>query len=126
LLLLIGGAALIIYAVATGEVRVALFFFIIPTLYGNTLLGALAILLFVFGLVLLFLSFVRPIEETLSSDQVVSEKRRDVATAKKDFGGVLLIGPIPIVFGSGRRAMLYVLIVMVVIIMSLAILLLFL
>jgi uncharacterized protein (TIGR00304 family) len=96
--LIVAGAALLVLAIVQGDAEVALVV-IIPVIYGTGLLPALAILLVFAGIVALFMSFVptaspereRPHEENM-------DRKED-----KKFGGVVLIGPIPIVFGSWKK-----------------------
>ena len=50
----------------------------------------------------------------------ISDERNHPQTAPKtEFGGVVLIGPIPIIFGSSKRAAMYVIIVAIVILVLL-------
>lgn len=90
--LLIAGVALAAAAVATGEADLALLI-ILPVIYGGGALLALSILLLLGAFVLLFLSF--PAEERDREARTEGSGRTE-----RRAGGVILIGPIPIIFGS--------------------------
>jgi uncharacterized membrane protein len=101
---LVAGAALVVDAVATGHASLALLL-IIPVITG----GSLGFLLGVLGLFLgiLTLPFVFADEE----DEPGPESSPSASTSggspapSHEGGGVVLIGPIPLFFGSwGRRA----------------------
>ncbi len=85
------GVLLLAWAVLQGAVSFALVL-IVPVLYGTSPLMAVSMLMVFAGLVLVFMSFFRPAERTgpVASPEGV----------KKEWGGVILIGPIPIVIGS--------------------------
>lgn len=98
-------AALVLIAasVLLGEARVALLLFI-PVIYGGGVLLALGILLFLAGFLLLF--FIPFYEQD--------------TRVEKSYGGVVFIGPIPIVFGSDTditRNMLYLGLVLAIILL---------
>ncbi|MDW5561597.1 MAG: DUF131 domain-containing protein [Methanomassiliicoccus sp.] len=85
------GIVVLAWAAAAGQVSVALVL-IVPVLYGTGPLVAFAALAVFAGMVLLSLSlFGRP----GGRDAGITS-----ATGKREWGGVVLIGPIPIVFGS--------------------------
>jgi uncharacterized protein (TIGR00304 family) len=95
LYLLLVGILLLALAIASGEAKVALVL-IIPIIYGSGALAAGGILLIFAGIVLMSLSyftFAAPAEEPSDAHH---------EPTKKEYGGVILIGPIPIVFGSAR------------------------
>jgi len=96
LALLIGGIAALAWALLSGEAEIALVL-IFPVIYGAGGIAALGILMLFAGLVLLSLSlsFAASREESAGQRCAGPEERRE-------FGGVVLIGPIPIVFGSAR------------------------
>ncbi|MFO8110014.1 MAG: DUF131 domain-containing protein [Thermoplasmata archaeon] len=90
------GIILVVTALLQGEASVALLLFI-PILYGGGWLLGLGILLIMSSIVLWF--FMLSQEETRS------------AKGESKYGGVVFIGPVPIVFGSDTkvtRIMLYV------------------
>ena len=89
--LLLLAIALLAWAVLDGQVSFALEF-IIPVLYGTGPLLAVAVLMAFAGMMLVFLSVLGP--------GVRTETSAGSEGAKKEWGGVILIGPIPIVIGS--------------------------
>ena len=102
-LLMITGLVLIALALVTGEAKVALVLFI-PVIYGGGILLLLGILLLFLGI---FARFFLPMthEET---------------TLEKNYGGVVFIGPIPMVFGSDAkitRTMMYIGLVIAIILL---------
>lgn len=119
--MILAGAAILSYAIITGEMRLALALFFIPVIYGSSWLGGLAIGLIVLGILLWMAdAFLRG-----SSQQASESRQRPAAEAgsgpsiRKEFGGVVLIGPIPIVFGSSHRAALYAVVTAVVVLIFL-------
>lgn len=90
------GAMALIAAVATGEAKFALVV-IVPVIYGSGALVGGAILAIFAGVFLLFLSFG-------SHDPAVEGKPNESSSrTKNEWGGVILIGPVPIVFGSAGQ-----------------------
>ncbi len=119
LLLLLGGG-LFVYGLLTGEVRFALLL-IFPVFYGSGVISGLAFTLIFLGFVLLFLepflshktSFdTKSPPITYSSEKNIPQiyREKEVKTEKK-YGGLILIGPIPIVFGSDRDTVLVVVLI---------------
>jgi uncharacterized protein (TIGR00304 family) len=100
LLLVLVGAVGVIYCVLVGEIQVGLLFFVLPYLYGGTALGALSILAVVAGVVLLFVDRVRrSVPEARESPMQGAAPTRP----KSEWGGVIIVGPVPIIFGSAPR-----------------------
>lgn len=115
--LVVSGAALTVLGVATGEIQVGLLLFFIPYLYGSSWMGGLAILLLFAGLVVLILGgFNASAQE---ADDAFRRTERGMTKGKKEFGGVVLIGPVPIVFGSSNRAALWALMIAAAVVMLL-------
>jgi uncharacterized protein (TIGR00304 family) len=123
--------ALIGLAVQSGEAEVGIFL-IFPFIVGGGVLMGLGMLFVIIGLVLLVLGMVRrltlvPMDEMFEDDapRKASSRRRtrgDQPVKAKGVlggmkgGGVVFIGPIPIVFGSGvkvTKGMLWLAIVLV-------------
>jgi len=106
----LGGIACIAAAVATGQAEVDLVV-IFPVFSGSSglfLLGiGLIVLSFVAGFAVLALS------QGESAAGVVSDDRPQQQTVKKktQFGGVVLIGPVPIAFGSDKKMALAMLVI---------------
>jgi uncharacterized protein (TIGR00304 family) len=97
--LIVAGAVLLGLAILNGDVTVALIV-IIPVIYGVGPLAVLAVLMLFAGITTLLLSAASlEREEDGSNAEEVSDDR---PSTKREFGGVILIGPIPIVFGSAR------------------------
>lgn len=101
--LFVGGMCAIFASVATGEADVS-FFLIIPVFSGSSLLfllgTGLILLSFVVGFVLLAAG-----QEAIDSKVGTGLPQAPAARVdrKTSFGGVVLLGPIPIAFGSDRR-----------------------
>ncbi|MCX6652623.1 MAG: DUF131 domain-containing protein [Methanomassiliicoccales archaeon] len=110
-------------AVLLGEVKVGLLLFIIPYLYGDSLLGAMAILSMVAGVFLLMadaLTF--PLSQHSDEENAASSSSAtDRRTRRRggEYGGVLLIGPIPIAFGSSGRAVIVAMAIMAIVLIVL-------
>jgi len=113
----LGGLVLIAYAVATGEAEVSLFL-IFPVFSGSSglfLLGTLLMVMsFIVGFAMLAMGQVE-----LQAAQALSWKTDEPQTRaeapKKEFGGVVLIGPLPIAFGSSRAMALFMLVLGIVV-----------
>ena len=107
LALLIAGVALIAASVATGQGQVYLLLFI-PVYVGTSALGMLGILVVFLGVFLASLGSAWrglpaptvPASESVSPDSV-APPATTVPLAR--YGGVIMLGPIPIVFGSDAR-----------------------
>ena len=118
-MLFIGGMCLIAASVATGEAGLSLVV-VIPVISGSGGAFLLGMLLVVSGLVLGFILIA--MRETEWADQHeparADENGLHHATRKKRgvrYGGVVLIGPIPIAFGSDRRIAITMLVVGIII-----------
>lgn len=96
---LLSGAALMAYAVATGAARVG-FFLIVPFVSGTGLLP-LAAMALVFAAFVLF-AFGSAKDAAHAPPLDAREHGMGEAPRGRS-GGVLLLGPIPIVWGSDRR-----------------------
>jgi len=113
LALLLLGAVLTAYAVKIGQASMYMVLFI-PVIRIRGLIGAIGALMIFAGFILLhFLSFQGyvPSRETLKKRQRGYGQTNQRLRTSGGFGGVLLIGPIPIIFGAGKRGMLVPLIV---------------
>jgi uncharacterized membrane protein len=98
---LLAGAILLAEAVATGGARVYLFL-VIPVFTGTTLAFGLSAVLLVLGVFLIPLAFVRE-EAAETAAPNPSAPAPSAPPADRGSGGVILVGPIPIFFGSWRR-----------------------
>jgi uncharacterized protein (TIGR00304 family) len=120
-LLMAGGALLLLWALATGQASIALVV-IIPIIYGTGPLVALSVMLVFAGIVLLFMSSVVPTPRDDGPGESSSDQAEDRAQVKREWGGVVLIGPVPIVFGSAgalrdRRVLLALSVMSLIILM---------
>jgi uncharacterized protein (TIGR00304 family) len=97
--LFLAGVFTIGYAVATGEAEVSLVI-IFPVFSGSSGLFLLGILLLVASFFVGFalLAFAQPSEQEAQGTNPVKEPSR----TRSSYGGVVLIGPIPIAFGSDK------------------------
>ena len=121
-ILILAGAALTIFGIATGEMQLALIIFV-PIIIGSSVLGILAIGAIIAGVFAgiadLFLSGAADEPR----DAIPIDGNSPQARPKGEFGGVVLIGPIPIIFGSSKKAatyaMLLALVVLILFVMGL-------
>jgi len=91
LLCLLSALGLFGYAASTGEASVGIFF-IVPYIVGSGLASFLGMLFIMAALILFMLSFSVPPYQSNNAGQI--------SHRKSGFGGVILIGPVPIIFGS--------------------------
>jgi len=112
--MILAGVALLIYGVAMGEMRVALVL-IVPVVFGSSIIGILAIGLIFAGV---FISIADPVlgASIQRSQDTPSDEERSSQTKKNtEFGGVVLIGPIPIMFGSSKKMTIFAVIIAVIV-----------
>jgi uncharacterized protein (TIGR00304 family) len=116
---------LILAAIIIGELKVAIFI-VFPVLYGMGLMAAAAILLLFVGIIMLFASAAppNPYGKEEGTTNAEPDPYDDREGKKTKFGGVVLIGPIPIIFGTDRRTALLAMVIMAIVLMALALLLL--
>jgi len=126
-LMLGGGLALLITSIVRGKSSFGLFI-VFPWVSTSDPLGMLGVLLMVGGFISLMItiSLARFTFELGNLDMVLGEgypKRSGKREASgSSVGGVILLGPIPIVFGSNRkvgRGMIYVMLIVTVIMVAL-------
>lgn len=127
LAVLAAGIAMIVAAVAAGEADVSLLL-IFPVISGSGWLFAagtlLVILSFVLGLILLARGYEGP--EIGPETMLTGTMAREPTQKQTKYGGVVLIGPIPIAFGSDKKTatlMLVIGVVLAVVLLGLLILL---
>jgi uncharacterized membrane protein len=96
LALLAGGIGLLAYAVARGDASVALFL-VIPVVYGASFEFFLGVVLLFLGLVTLPWALGYTVERAEPPD---ASPRK--GTPPSEVGGLILLGPLPIFFGSWR------------------------
>ncbi len=121
ILLFFGGIALFIVSAVRGEGGMALFF-IFPIFYSTGPLGALGMLLIFASIFLFFIAPFTYNEEKISKiNENEMPRKENQIRSEKHYGGVILIGPIPIVFGSDKNQALNAVIFAIIILMLLAI-----
>lgn len=114
--LFVAGLSCIVAAVLSGEAEVSLFL-IFPVFSGSSGLFLLGMVLIVFSFVVGFL-FLMMGQMELASEMVYPESTRRAADLERDrpkYGGVVLLGPVPIAFGSDRSIALAMLVVGIVV-----------
>ena len=97
-LLLVTGAALVGYSVATGQAQFYLFL-IVPVVTGHSIALALGVVALVVGLLLIPWSFAGPAEEP---EPIAGSSMPSAGASTGGSGGVVLVGPIPFFWGSWR------------------------
>ena len=101
------GIALLAYAVSSGEATAYIFLFI-PVFQGSSLSAFAGTMLLFAGIFLFFISMATPLEygpvkpsphaQPQNAGQPVSPP-----PPSKKFGGVVFLGPFPIIFGSDKK-----------------------
>lgn len=110
----LGGIASVAAAVATGEADVSLVL-IFPVFSGSGPLFLLGVLLIVASFIAGFVLLTREQVDELSSNAPQNEPVLDTPQNRKtQFGGVVLIGPVPIAFGSDKKTALIMLVIGIV------------
>ena len=114
LLMLTGGIALLGWAVSAGEAEFHLFI-IFPVVTGSGPIFAAGALLFMIGIIVTFLGLSMRAAEGMAEEygdappQPAAQPGQTPRVGARpaqggpQFGGVVFIGPIPIVFGKGQR-----------------------
>lgn len=110
----LAGVAAIAFAVATGEADVSLII-IFPVFSGSSLLFLVGTLLlissFISGFALMATEYGEPLDK---ADIAPKKTGNGSRKSRTEFGGVVLVGPIPIAFGSDKRMAMIMLIVGIV------------
>jgi uncharacterized protein (TIGR00304 family) len=110
----VAGMALIANAVATGEADVSLFI-VFPVFSGSSLLFLLATILIISSFIVGFMLMTMDYGRTEERIQAKPEGANGSAPGSRmQYGGVVLLGPIPIAFGSDKKVALFMLIVGVI------------
>jgi len=93
-IVLLAGISLVIFSILEGEANIALLF-IVPMIYGTGVYLAIGILLIFLSFIMFFLFLGHP--------KVVNREIKKTKTQKdSSYGGVIFIGPIPIIFGKDK------------------------
>lgn len=106
--LFLAGVFTIAYAVATGEAEVSLVI-IFPVFSGSSGLFLIGILLLVASFFVGFALLALP-QSATPEEEATNSIARPPKT-KSQYGGVVLIGPIPIAFGSDRSIAMLMLVI---------------
>lgn len=106
-LMILAGAALLVYTIAVGDMQVALLL-IVPVIYGSSSLGILAIGLVIGGILLAMADSFIGAGKGGPEDVLSNKEGRPKTDERTEFGGVVFVGPIPILFGSSRRMTVFV------------------
>ena len=110
IVLILAGAALTVVGILSGEMQLGLVLFFIPFIHGSSLFSLIAIGCIILGIFLTFLGWSGPLEaENVARPGLPGETERTTQESRGNsrFGGVVLIGPIPIIIGSDRRMALW-------------------
>ena len=111
-LILFGIALLVVFSLL-GLASVGLFI-IFPFFFSTNPISAIPIIIIIFGFLILFFA---PFSGSIERNEDRSEPNLR-GESKKSFGGIIMIGPVPIIFGSSRK-MVYALIGVAVVIIIL-------
>lgn len=116
LVFLIGAVILFIIGFLEGDIQGGIFF-IFPFVVGSSIFLLIGILLIFLAVIFYIFGFARfdfpDKEHSVPSDEIFEKKSRIRG------GGVILIGPIPIVFGSSWKVSLFMMILGIIIIIVL-------
>lgn len=121
ILLFLGAIALFSLSVATSESEVGIFV-IFPFIIADGPIALVAALLLIVGMAMIVIGFFSAISESQHEISRGSTYPTTEPKTEKRAGGVLLIGPIPIIFGSDSRmarSMLMLSIILVVVLIIL-------
>lgn len=105
LLLVSTGLLLILVSILKGESGIALFL-IFPVIYGTGLISALGILLLFLGFLSFFFLpfFYYKLEEP---EYISKSEQPENSKHKSSFGGIIFIGPLPVIFSSDKKIAFY-------------------
>lgn len=122
--LLVAAAVLIASAVAAGQMHVG-FILIVPVIYGSGVAGAVAAILVFLAFILFAISPAWEMRREGRGQYVQPEapkpEERAQAEGRRRFGGVVFIGPVPVIFGSDRKMTAYMVIAAIIILVLLII-----
>jgi uncharacterized protein (TIGR00304 family) len=115
LLLFVVAAAVQVAGVLSGSLHIG-FFLLFPVIYGTGFTPLIAFILVIIAFMILFFipfsAYEREPAHYEYEEQPVQYVEREPPPLQqsREFGGVIFIGPIPIVFGSSRRMTRYMII----------------
>jgi len=105
----LGGLACIAAAVATGEADVELVL-VFPVFSGSSGLFLIGTALIVLSFLIVFAMMATARGESYGNTVAPTASQAPKAEGKTHYGGVVLIGPIPIAFGSSKKVALVMLV----------------
>lgn len=105
LLAILVGGGLLAVAVATGQAEVGLLL-VVPFVVGSGPLPFVGTLLLFFGMVGFFLGTARRVTSPTGRARSDAGTSRAAEEPRTEGGGLIMIGPVPIVVGSDRRTAL--------------------
>ena len=122
--LILFGIALLFWSIFNGDGGAAIII-IFPVFYSHGIYGALGALLIFFGT---FLMFISPLIDSVSVYENTSvnsnhyeklkTENENTVERKAKYGGIILIGPIPIIFGTDKNQAKYAAIGGIILILS--------
>ena len=122
LILAICGLVLIGYSVASGEGTASVVLFI-PVFHGSGLFAFFGVLCIMAAIILVFLGFAAHASEPEGFEGQQARHQTGPKTQRTiKGGGVVLIGPIPIIFGSDAKTAAILIILALVLIITVALL----
>lgn len=95
--LLVAGVILIAVSALFGDGKVFIFLFFIPVFYGTGALAIIGALFIILSFSLIMINFMRSFVFDIFDEGTKVERKME---CKRKWGGILLLGPIPIIFGS--------------------------
>ena len=114
----LGGISCIAASVATGEARVDLVV-IFPVFSGSSGLFITGIALIILSFMIGFAMLAMAQAELAANISSPKESKRPAFERKTKYGGLVLIGPVPIAFGSDRRLAIAMLVIGIAIVIAL-------
>jgi len=118
LALFVLGIVLLAYAAYLGEMTFTLVV-IIPVVQSSNIWALAGMALIFAAIFLFFFSMAAPMKETPSQPAASAQPTAASQPSAKKFGGVVFIGPIPIVFGSDKKVAKWMIIVSLVVVILL-------
>lgn len=122
--LLVLGILLLAYSVVEGKGQIYWILFI-PVFSATSIFAFIGTILIIVALVLIFIVFIREFTipyEPEPGQQKAAKTRQPAPSqapgAKKKFGGVVLIGPIPVIFGSDPKTTIIIIVLAIILIIA--------
>lgn len=111
------GFIFISISVIQGEGEVALLLFI-PIFYGSGIYSFFGIVCIIVAIFLAFFGYALRFKWDLVEEEPIDKISLERRSMKKRFGGVVLIGPIPIIIGSDTKLVIIALLLAVVLVIA--------